>query len=291
MKYTYTLFVSLFILSSCGSGDCAYTHDAKEWSEKWTEDEEIVFEGERYNRDNNWILVRKFNGKEITGSYCSFDTRGRQTRKENYLNGRLNGLVLVFDKYKGIVEDTVTYENGYKEGRDVAYRWSDSLSKLIPAHITTYSKNLRNGVYIKYWSGSSAAELQIHTKGNYKNDLPEGYWETFHSNGEVESKRTYKDGNLCGLLKVYGEDGRIISVDEYVESENGTMVNNKWQWTYASFGNDVWCQVKKDGKYTYVSFDREGKVRSDQEYNRAHKNLVHYDFDGYSDWIVEGYSY
>ena len=48
---------------------------------------------------------------------------------------------------------------------------------------------------------------------------------------------------------------------------------------------------KKDGKNIYFSFDREGNVMSDQEFNKEHKSLVHYDFDGYSDWTVEGYSY
>jgi len=293
VKYFLFILATPFILTSCGSSDCTYTHDSKEWSEEWSEDQEIVFEGERYNRDNNWIWVRKHNGEEITGSYCYFDSKGRQTRKEHYLNGRLNGLVLKFDKRRGIVEDTVTYENGYKEGRDVSYNWSDSENKLKPYLIVNYSKNLKNGIYMKYFT-SYENGLQLQKKGNYLRDREDGYWEWYHNNGKIRFKRTYKDGWMVKLDKQYDDDGKIISVseyEEYEESENGPSVKNEWTWRSHAFGKEVWCQVKKDGKYINLSFDNDGNIKSDKSYNKEHKNFVHYNFDGFSDWTVEGYSY
>ncbi len=209
------------------------------------------------------------------------------------MNGRLNRLVLKFDKRRGIVEDTVTYENGYKEGRDVSYNWSDSENKLKPYLIVNYSKNLKNGIYMKYFT-SYENGLQLQKKGNYLRDREDGYWKWYHNNGKIRFKRTYKDGWMVKLDKQYDDDGKIISVseyEEYEESENGPSVKNEWTWRSHAFGKEVWCQVKKDGKYINLSFDNDGNIKSDKSYNKEHKNFVHYNFDGFSDWTVEGYSY
>ena len=290
MRYLYFL-LTLFFVSSCGS-DCTYTYDSKEWSEEWSEDIVIVFEGEEYNRDNNWINVRKHDGEEITGSYCSFDPKGRQVRKENYLNGKLHGLVLKYDKYKEVITDSVSYENGYKEGREIRRIWSDYHNKLIPRRITNYSKNLKNGSYMKYYDrNDEELEEQLEEKGNYKDGKPDGYWEKYWGNGNIRMRITYIEGKKIKLFKSYDEDGKIESVTEYVQSETGIEEKNNWGWRSHVFGKSVWCQIKQDGKNIWFYFDKEGNVKSDQEYNKEHKNLVHYDYDGYSDWTVNGYSY
>lgn len=273
----------LLLFTSCGNGDCKYSPDAKERAKEWSDDYQIVFEGKGYNSDNNEIYVRKHEGEEITGTYCGFDPQDRLLYQENYLNGKLHGFVFKYQKYQGVIKDTITYENGYKEGREFTSHWSDVLNKLIPLRITNYSKNLKNGPFMEYFD--SDEYIQIKSKGNYKYGKADGYWEKYWYNGNIQSKSTFIEGARIKLLKSYDKDGKISSVTEYVLSETGSnKAINEWTWrSKNSEPRSVWCQVKKDGKTKFFYFD-EGKSSTNNE-------LVHYDFDGYTDWTVNGYSY
>jgi len=46
------------------------------------------------------------------------------------------------------------------------------------------------------------------------NDNPDGYWETYYSNGQLSDKGNYINGKEEGYWEEYNKDGRLI-VKEY----------------------------------------------------------------------------
>lgn len=68
-------------------------------------------------------------------------------------------------------------------------------------------------------------------KGFFKNDVPEGQWESFSPNGEKVYELSYKDGKRHGEFRawdlysntyteIYYRDGEVIKADKYKKEDN-----------------------------------------------------------------------
>lgn len=99
----------------------------------------------------------------------------------------------------GSVSARGKYVNQMKEGKWKFY------SSSIPGYLLNeeeYSKNLRNGISLKFYTDSTIAE-----KAWYKNDKKEGEWIQYYANGNIFLKSYFTDGLLNGKFEVWFENG------------------------------------------------------------------------------------
>lgn len=96
---------------------------------------------------------------------------------------------------------TGSFVNGKREGNWAYYHANDRGYKIFEG---AYAHGLRNGIFRKYYFGS----LQMLYEECYKDNLPDGAFTWWHSNGCIESKRYYKNGLPIGEWTFFDEDGK-----------------------------------------------------------------------------------
>lgn len=106
----------------------------------------------------------------------------------------------------------------------------------IPANIINYSKGVRQGKAIEYYSNG-----QIKFEGAYKNDKYHGKWIGYHSNGQLKVEHSWEEGKLLtisylydkngqaldkgtlidgnGTRRIYNDDNKLIAIEHYKEGE------------------------------------------------------------------------
>jgi antitoxin component YwqK of YwqJK toxin-antitoxin module len=127
----------------------------------------------------------------------------------------------------GYISSKGKYINQMKEGK-----WKFFSSSLKGSLICEeeYSKNIRNGLSLKFYPDSSIAE-----KVRYVNDQKDGEWLQYHPNGSLFLKSNYSNGMLNGKFEVWYQDGK----PEF----SGTYKNNLRQ--------GLWHIYKDDGTLKY----------------------------------------
>ena len=78
--------------------------------------------------------------------------------------------------------------------------------------------NLRQGIWELYYSNG-----KLKRKGNYKNGIYDGYWEEYFSNGQLQSKGNYINGKLEGYWEYFYSNGNMLYKGNYV---NGVHYEN-----------------------------------------------------------------
>ena len=66
------------------------------------------------------------------------------------------------------------------------------------------SGGIRNGYWEEYFSNG-----QIQCKGNYINGNRDGYWEWYHDNGKLRFKGNYLNGKPDGYWEWYFYNGQL----------------------------------------------------------------------------------
>ncbi len=123
------------------------------------------------------------------GSFEKFYFDGSCEYQAFYVDGKLEGKEVMFDKDGGIV-----YEANYKNG-------------------------LKDGPYSTYHSKGMLKE-----KGAFKNDLWEGEWLYYDENGMIVGDATFTGGT--GALHAYNENGNLVLSTEYVANvKNGKEIS------------------------------------------------------------------
>lgn len=107
-----------------------------------------------------------------------------------------------------------------KEYRPLAEGESDGLMILLPRNTDT----LINGnscfkAFKKVTNKLAATDFRVIAKGNYLNNLKDGYWEYFHANGQLAKRIHYTKGLPDASFQVLREDG-TISLDVQRVGEN-----------------------------------------------------------------------
>ena len=74
--------------------------------------------------------------------------------------------------------------------------------------------NLRQGEWGKYHSNGI-----LLSKGNYVNGYRHGYWEEYWDNGYIHSKGNFKNGLKDGYWEYYYSDGKLSSKGTYVDGK------------------------------------------------------------------------
>jgi antitoxin component YwqK of YwqJK toxin-antitoxin module len=147
--------------------------------------------------------------------------------------------VLVYSPDGNEVDATIYHPNGFiasqgkyinqlKEGKWKFY------TMYLKEHLIceeAYSKNLRNGLSVKFYPDNTVAE-----KTNYVNGRKEGEWLQYHENGKLFLKTSYSGDKLNGKFEVWYDDGK--------PQISGAYKNN--------LRDGTWRIYKKDGTQRYV---------------------------------------
>ena len=73
-----------------------------------------------------------------------------------------------------------------------------------------YSKNMRNGLSLKYYPDSTIAE-----RITYINDIRNGEWMQYYPNGSVSLKTRYVNGKVNGEFEAFFENGKLEFAGQY----------------------------------------------------------------------------
>ena len=179
--------------------------------------------------------------------------------KRYYEDMTLNS-VLIYSPDGKEADVTIYYPNGYisaqgryvdqmKEGKWKFYSYS---VKGYLINEEEYTKNLRNGLSLKFYTDSTIAE-----KINYVNNKREGEWLQYYANGKAFLKGNYSKGLLNGKFEVWFENGN----PEF----SGYYKNN--------LREGKWLIYKEDGILRY-ELNYTGGVTKDRQMDIDLSNLI-----------------
>jgi len=57
------------------------------------------------------------------------------------------------------------------------------------------------------------------SKGNWKDNNPDGLWEEYHKNGQLSYKYNYKDGKKDGVWVNFNQDGSLKKTETWKDGE------------------------------------------------------------------------
>jgi antitoxin component YwqK of YwqJK toxin-antitoxin module len=137
--------------------------------------------------------------------------------KRYYENNTLKSL-LIYSSDGNEADASIYHPNGYiaskgkyinqmKEGK---WKFFSEFIKGYQISEDQYTKNLRNGLALKFYPDSTVAERLI-----YVNDIREGEWIQYYPDGAVCLKSFYLDGKINGKFEVWFENGKIEFSGQY----------------------------------------------------------------------------
>jgi len=139
-------------------------------------DDHPVGEFRRYNEDNTLksLLIYSNDGKEADATI--YHSNGFISSKGKYINQKKEGK---WQFYSAYIENYLINEE-------------------------EYSRNLKNGVSVKFYPDGTVAERFI-----YLNEIKQGEWTQYYKNGDLCLKSYYLNGKVNGKFEVWYENGKI----------------------------------------------------------------------------------
>ena len=107
----------------------------------------------------------------------------------------------------GFVASKGKYVNQLKEGK---WQFFSVITSGCLISEEEYSKNLRNGLSLKYYPDSTVAE-----RLNYINDIRNGEWLQYYPDGSVSLKTSYLNGKVNGKFEAFFENGKLEFSGQY----------------------------------------------------------------------------
>ena len=164
------------------------------------------------------------NGKRADGVSKGWWENGNLKQVYNYENGQRNGLWTQWYEYgAGGEKGELEYNEGW---------WSEMSSNDKSQYIDTHShfrKFLRDQMG-EYYKKKKPSEKDIEIvidmmrkrhkeqEGNFKDELQDGLWTSWLSNGQKEKEEIYTDNEIHIIN--YGPDGQLISEKTYTRGES-----------------------------------------------------------------------
>jgi antitoxin component YwqK of YwqJK toxin-antitoxin module len=156
-------------------------------------------------------------------------------------------------------------------GEDSRYsKWNKEQPIVDGERINQYNieTGLKDGLWETYHTNG-----KLDSKIGYKNGDYEGIYQTFHINGKIQYDGQTKGGEFDGLWKMYHQNGNLKEIGSYVDGKP----NGIWK-TYYPFNNQFennnllssignYINGKVDG--LWVDYFMNGKVSSKSIYNMA----------------------
>jgi antitoxin component YwqK of YwqJK toxin-antitoxin module len=152
-----------------------------------------------------------------------FDSTGQLRKEENYLNGKLNGLVQEFNRsgdtliYMNYAQDiphgvqrtyypdgkrfkVISYKNGLLDGSHLTYTEEGKLELKL-----SYKEGKKDGVFIFYHENEKEAG-----KETWSLDLKNGEFITYNEEGKILKQGTYKKNVAIGEHNVFDVKGKLV---------------------------------------------------------------------------------
>ena len=152
-----------------------------------------------------------------------FDSTGQLRKEENYLNGKLHGLVQEYNRsgdtllYMNYAQDiphgvqrtyypdgkrfkVISYKNGLLDGSHLTYTAEGKLELKL-----SYKEGKKDGVFIFYHDNEKEAG-----KETWSLDLKNGEFITYNEEGKILKQGTYKKNVAVGEHNVFDVKGKLI---------------------------------------------------------------------------------
>jgi len=220
MKLKIVTIASLLVISICAKSQTETILNKTDsqgkkqghWIKKYP-NEIIMYDG--YFKDDHPVgeFKRYYEDKSLK-SVLNYSDDGRKADATIYhKNGNISSKGVYMDQMKeGKWKFFSEYINGY----------------LISAE--SYTKNLRNGLSLKFYPDSTIAE-----RLTYLNDVKEGEWIQYYPTGAVSLKSNYLHGKINGRFEVWFENGAIEFSGQYKDDSR----------------EGLWIIYKNDGSVKY----------------------------------------
>jgi antitoxin component YwqK of YwqJK toxin-antitoxin module len=108
----------------------------------------------------------------------------------------------------GFISSKGKYVNQLKEGKWQFFSISINGYLILEEN---YSRNLRNGVSLKFYPDSTVAE-----RLSYVNDIRQGEWIQYYPSGELCLKTSFLNDKINGKFEVWYENGRMQFSGQYI---------------------------------------------------------------------------
>lgn len=142
------------------------------------------------------------------GLYMEIDNTGAITKKANYKNDELDGILYTW--YKGGYPSLMqTYKNGVLNGKQIKYYDRASIQEE-----AEYLNGVRHGM-TTWFNESGNKKMSI----TYSNGVFEGPQQTYYPNGNVKTEKEYHNNILNGTVKEFYEDGSLKSEAVYKDGQ------------------------------------------------------------------------
>jgi hypothetical protein len=158
-------------------------------------------------------------GQPANGLQCEYWSDGRPFGETPYKNGKIHGVVAIYDYLVcfndepatyGVVE-SVSYKNGMKDGMSRIYDCGGGFREY------PYKNGEQEGIYREYFASGA-----IKVEGSYENGLPNGMFKTYYENGTLMQEKFYQNGEIDGTSRQYSADGQVIMT---VIHKNGKFIS------------------------------------------------------------------
>lgn len=163
----------------------------------------ILYEG-TFNNDKPVGEFKRYNSNNALKSILVYSTDSREAE------------ATIFHP-NGFISSKGKYVDQLKEGK---WRFYSSNINGYLLNEEIYSKNIRNGLSLRYYPDSTLAE-----KANYVKGVREGEWLQYHQNGKLLLKSFYLHGELNGKFESWYSNGK----PEYSGTYKKNMRDGKWQ--------------------------------------------------------------
>ena len=171
-------------------------------------DDHPVGEFHRYDENNTLtsLLVYSDDGKEAT--ITTYHPNGYISSKGKYVNQLKEGKWQFFSiSINGHCISEEYYSKNLKNGISVKFYPDSTIAEKI-----TFVNDKKEGEWIQYYSGGIVC-----LKSSYLNDKVNGKYQAWFENGNLELSGMYKNDVRDGLWQIYNADGTIKYTMQYID--------------------------------------------------------------------------
>jgi antitoxin component YwqK of YwqJK toxin-antitoxin module len=155
------------------------------WIKKYP-DQTVMYDG-YFKNDNPVGEFRRYYETKVLKSLLVYNEAGNEAIATIYHSN-------------GFISSKGKYVNQLKEGKWQFFSISINGYLILEE---TYTRNLRNGISLKFYPDSVVAEKLF-----YVNDIRQGEWIQYYPNGEVSLKSSFLNDKINGKFEVWYENGR-----------------------------------------------------------------------------------
>lgn len=162
-----------------------------------------IYHGKQYSYPSNEIFT--YNNGIIT-NYISFYDNKQLKKELNYINGKIEGNVIEYNKDGKIIEKK-HYSNGVLNGEATSTNPQGYIKQ------SYYKNGVLNGQYQELFANGN-----VSVKGAYENDKKNGIWIYYEENGNIKEEIGYQNGKYQGYIKRYIK-GTLFESTQYVDGK------------------------------------------------------------------------